>query len=250
MNGQFLRMVKPGAGRLAVALLAVVIAALSLALVGIRSGAGAGEVRFTKTVELGRSGKLPNAACPKDCQVVASVSGFQVREPQSNSPFVAPFNGRITHFTLYLGKPSREDRRLLRDRFGSPPQAAIAVLRKVRDSAGREKFKLLRRSPVEGLSKYLGTRERIKLSSPLRVRKRNFVALSVPTWAPVFAPTQNRGSNRWRASRQPRKCGAGSVNQSSPQLKPNSSRLYGCRFTGSRLLYTATLVPDSANSGQ
>lgn len=242
MSRTFLRTVEPGAGRVSVVLLAAAITVLSLLLVSIRSGAGADEVRVTRTVELGRSGTMPNAACPKNCQVVASVSGFQVREPQSNSPFKVPFDGNITHFTLYLGKPNSRDRELLNDRFGNPPQAAITILKKIRTSGGKEKFRLLRKSPVEGLNRYLGTKERIKLAKPLRVRKGNFVAIAIPTWAPIFAPGQTPADNRWRASRQPGKCGAGSVDQSSPQLKVDSNRFYACKFTGERLLYTATLT--------
>lgn len=241
MSKAFPKEFQTGPSRLAVVFLAVVVAALSLVLVSIRNGAGAEDLR-AKTVELGRSGTMPNAACPKNCQVVASVSGFQVREPQSNSPFVAPFDGNITHFTLYLGKPNSRDRTLLNDRFGSPPQAAITVLKKIKTSSGKEKFRLLRKGPVEGLNKYLGTKERIKLATPLKVRKGNFVALAVPTWAPVFAPGQSAASNRWRASRQPGKCGANSVDQSAPQLKLDSNRFYGCKFSGERLLYTATLA--------
>jgi hypothetical protein len=116
------------------------------------------------------------------------------------------------------------------------------VLKRIKTSGGREKFRLLAKSPIEGLNKYLGTRERIKLDTPLRVRKGNIVALVVPNWAPVFATRQKASSNSWRASRQPGKCGAGSVNQSSPQLKLNSNRVYGCKFSGVRLLYTATLT--------
>lgn len=229
-------------GRLAVLALAVVISVLTLVLVGLRDGAGANQSRAVKTVVLGQSGNMPDPACPQTCQVVASVNGFQVRAPSSNTPFRVPFNGKLTQFTLYLGEPSNRDRRALNDRFGSPPQAAITVLKKFKTSGGKDKFRLLRKSPVEGLSQELGTTARFRLDKALNVRKGNFVALSVPTWAPVFALGLNSDSNRWRASRQPGKCSSAFIDQAAPQLKVDSRRFYGCTFRGSRLLYTATIT--------
>lgn len=230
------------AGRLVVLGLAVLVALLTLALTGLRDGAGATESRSVKTVVLGQSGNMPDPACPSACQVVASVSGFQVRTASSDTPFRVPFNGKLTRFTLYLGKPTNVDRTALNDRFGSPPQAAITVLKKFRTSDGQEKFRLLRKSPVEGLSQELGTTAQFRLDKPLNVMKGNFVALAVPTWAPVFALGLNPDSNRWRASRQPGKCSSAFIDVAAPQLKVDSRRFYGCTFRGSRLLYTATVT--------
>ena len=234
--------ISPGTGRLVVLALAVVVSLLSLALAGLRDGAGATESRATKTVVLGQSGNMPDPACPVNCQVVASVSGFQNRTPSSDTPFRVPFDGKLTRFTLYLGKPNNRDRTALNDRFGSPPQAAITVLKKFKTSTGSEKFRLLRKSPTEGLSQELGTTAVFRLDKPLNVMKGNFVALAVPTWAPAFALGQSTDSNRWRASRQPNKCSAAFIDVASPQLKVDSRRFYGCTFRGSRLLYTATVT--------
>ena len=238
--------VSPGTGRLVVLALAVVVSLLSLALAGLRDGAGATESRSVKTVVLGQSGNMPDPACPEDCQVVASVSGFQSRTPSSTTPFRVPFDGKLTRFTLYLGKPSNikpdYDRTALNERFGSPPQAAITVLKKFETSTGSEKFRLLRKSPVEGLSQELGTTAQFRLDKPLNVRKGNFVALAVPTWAPLFALGLNADSHRWRASRQPGKCSSTFIDQAAPQVEVDSRRFYGCTFRGSRLLYTATVT--------
>ena len=246
MNNGFSRAgkaISPRTGRLIVLALAIVVALLSLALAGFRDGAGATESRAVKTVVLGQSGNMPDPACPSTpCQVVASVSGFQVRTSSSNTPFRVPFNGKLTRFTLYLGKPNNVDRTALNDRFGRPPQAAITVLKKFQTSDGQEKFRLLRKSPVEGLSQELGTTAQFRLDKPLNVMKGNYVALAVPTWAPVFALGLNTDSNRWRASRQPGKCSSAFIDEAAPQLKVDSRRFYGCTFRGSRLLYTATVT--------
>lgn len=245
MNTVFPRIGKtptPRAGRITVVTLAALVSLLSLALASLGDGAGANESRAVKTVVLGQSGNMPDPACPQTCQVVASVNGFQVRTQSSNTPFRVPFNGKLTNFTLYLGKPTNRDRTALNDRFGSPPQAAITVLKKFKTASGKDKFRLLRKSPVEGLSQELGTTARFRLDKALNVRKGNFVALAVPTWAPVFALGLNSNSNRWRASRQPGKCSSAFIDQAAPQLKVDSRRFYGCTFRGSRLLYTATIT--------
>ena len=228
--------------RVAVLALAAVVALLSLALVGLGNGAGADQTRAIKTVVLGQSATMPDPACPDNCQVVASVNGFQTRTATSTTPFEVPFDGKVTQFRLYLGEPTGRDRTALNDRFGSPPQAAITILKKVKTPQGNEKFQLLRKSPVEGLSKELGTVATFKLNKPLTARAGNYVALAVPTWAPVFALGQSAAQNKWRASRQPGMCTAASIDQSSPQLKVDTKRFYGCTFSGSRLLYTATLT--------
>lgn len=217
----------------------LLIAGLTIILGSVRDGAGATE-RAVKTVTLGGGGSLPDPACPVNCQVVASVNGFQTKSPTGSGPFNVPFDGKIRSFRLYLGKPTSSDRTKLNDRFGGPPQAAITVLKKITVD-GQEKFRLLRKSPVENLGPELGTVASFKLAKPLNVRKGNIVALAVPTWAPAFAAGLNTDQNRWRASRKAGKCSAAYVDRTTPQLKVNSERPYGCTFRGSRLLYTVTI---------
>ena len=217
----------------------ILIVGLTVLIGGLRDGVGAAE-RSVKTVTLG-GGSLPDPSCPVDCNVVAFANGFQVKSPTSMSPYYVPFNGRITSFRLYLGKPSRSDRNKLNDRFGAPPQAALAVLKKIRTASGQTKFKLRKKSPIENLGPELGTVATFKLESPLGVQKGNVVALAVPTWAPVFAKGLDPDQNRWRASWQPGRCSGSFIDQARPQLKVGSKRFYGCKFRGSRLLYTVTV---------
>jgi hypothetical protein len=218
----------------------LLIAGLTVLAGSVRDGAGAAD-RSIKTVTLGGGGSLPDPACPVNCQVVASVNGFQTQNPTGGGPFYVPFDGKIKNFRLFLGKPTSSDRSKLNDRFGGPPQAAVTVLKKVKVN-GKEKFRLLRKSPVENLGSELGTVATFALSKPLNVRKGNIVALAVPTWAPAFATGLNTGLNRWRASRPGGKCSVAFVDQATSQLKVDSERVYGCTFAGSRLLYTVTIT--------
>ena len=82
-------------------------------------------------------------------------------------------------------------------RYGKTPTARIAVIK----HKGRTKYKLLRQSPVVKLSGALGHKELFTLDRPLRVRKGQIVALTVPTWASNFASHISRHGNRWRGSR-------------------------------------------------
>jgi len=199
------------------------------------SGVAGAAPKANKVVVLGGSGGQPKPACPKKCQVVASVTGIQVEAAGRQVPFRVPFDGRITGWKIFLGKPNDRDRRLLNAKWGSPPQAAIAVLKK-RSSGGQEKFELKRRSPTVSLGGKLGKAPYFKLAKPLRVVKGDQVGLSVPTWIPAFKSGLSRSRNAWRASRRPKKCNP--ANESvTAQLNVGSIRPYGCRYAGARLLY-------------
>ena len=218
----------------------LLIAALTVLLTGVRDGAGASE-RSTRTVVLG-TGTLPDPACPINCQVIASVNGFQANSPTGASPFRVPFDGRIKKFRMILGKPTSSDRTKLNDRFGGPPQAAVVVLKRVKKSDGSVKFRLLRKGPVENLGPELGTAASFTLAKPLFAPKGSIVGLAVPTWAPAFAAELDPEFNRWRASRKSGKCSTAFIDRTTPQLKVNSERPYGCAFGGSRLLYKVTIA--------
>jgi hypothetical protein len=217
--------------------------ALSLAAMpGAGESADAARAKPVAAAVLGGADRMPDPACPANCLVVPNVSGIQTSLPSGAAPYRVPANGRITAWKLFLGKPSAGDRKALNDMFGSPPQASISVLQKVNTSKG-VKFRLQRKSPVIGLNRFLGTVATFRLAKPLRAVKGQFVALSVPTWAPAFASGLNRRQYTWRASRQPGKCTTGTATIR-PQLLVGSKRYYSCKYTGSRLLFTARIKFD------
>ncbi len=220
---------------------AIGLLALLLVLVAGNAGNSADAAKSKSTV-LGGATTMQDPLCPENCQVIPTVNGIQKSLPTGSSPYRATANGKITAWKLWLGKPNASDRAALNARFGSPPQAAITVLQRVKTSNGT-KFRLQRKSPVEGLNRELGGIATFKLKQPIRIKKGQFVALAVPTWAPAFA--DSLGSRyAWRGSRQPKKCGPGSIDQSSSQLKVGSKRFYACNFKGSRILFTAKLKFD------
>ncbi len=219
------------------------LAALSLAaLIALAAGAGTATSATHTTVILGSTASTPDPACPElPCQAVGSVTGFQVSNGQATLPFSVPRAGRITAWTLTLSQPTSKQRAFFNGFFGSPPEARISIITRVRGT-NPPRFSLRSQSAIRVLSPYLG--RTVKFSASLRARKNDIVALTVPTWAPVFAQGLS-ARNTWRASRLPGKCtNSTAVRQGEPQTKIGRRATYGCRYTTARLLYSATLVED------
>jgi len=208
-------------------------------LVALVAGAGAATSSRT-TIVLGSTSTIPDPSCPEmPCQAVGSVTGFQVNNGQASLPFVVPRKGKVVAWTLTLSKPTGKQRAFFNGFFGTPPEARLAILRRV-PGTNPPRYNLRRQSSVRVLSPYLG--QTVRFGAGLRVEKGDIIGLTVPTWAPAFAqglPT----NNVWRASRTPGKCtNATDVRQGSPQATIGKRATYGCRYTTARLLYTATVA--------
>jgi hypothetical protein len=225
-------------GRIGLAL--ALAAALALS-VGVSTGTGATGKGKT-TVTLGGTTNMPDPSCPETpCQAVGSVTGFQVSTNQGKLPFRVPRNGKVKSWTLSLAQPTPSQRSFFNGFFGMPPEARLAILRKV-PGTNPPRYNLRSQGSVHVLSPYLG--QTVRFSANLRVRRGDVVGLTVPTWAPAFAQGLS-ASNAWRASREPGKCvNATDVRQGEPQQKVGRRATYGCRYTTARLLYTATVVED------
>jgi len=223
-------------GRLAVAALAAGALAILIALV---ASAGAATTAGT-TIVLGDTATTPDPSCPENpCQAVGSVTGFQVNNGQATLPFVVPRDGKVTAWTLTLSQPTGKQRSFFNGFFGTPPEARLAILRRV-PATNPPRYNLRSQSSIRVLSPYLG--QTVKFGTSLRVQKGDIVGLSVPTWAPAFAQGLP-ANNVWRASRAPGKCtNSTDVRQGEPQTQVGKRATYGCRYTTARLLYTATLV--------
>lgn len=225
-----------GKGRMLVLGLLICLLALFVSLVG--SGDAAKAPRTS--VILGKTATEPDPSCPNlPCQAIGSVTGFQVNNGQTRLPFLVPHDGTIKHWTLTLAQPTNSQRTFFNGFFGTPPEARLAILRRV---PGTEppRYVLRSQGSVKVLSPYLG--QTVEFGSNLKVEKGDVVGLSVPTWAPAFAQELST-SNVWRASREPGACkNATDIRQGEPQQKVGSRATYGCKYTTARLLYTATLV--------
>lgn len=218
--------------------LAALASSLLLAVVLVPGSSAKSSGRTT--VILGQTATTPDPSCPETpCQAVGSVTGFQLNNGQTKLPFLVPHNGRIKAWTLTLAQPTNSQRSFFNGFFGTPPEARLAILRRI-PGTNPPRYNLRRQGSIKVLSPYLG--QTIKFSANLKVRKHDIVGISVPTWAPIFAQGLSK-SNVWRASRAKGKCtNSTAIRQGSPQMKVNKRRTYGCKYTTARLLYTATLV--------
>lgn len=218
--------------------LALIASALVL-LVSLTSSSDAARGGRT-TVILGQTATEPDPSCPDlPCQAIGSVTGFQVDNGQTKLPFTVPHDGTITAWTLTLAQPTNSQRTFFNGFFGTPPEARLAILRRV-PGTNPPRYNLRRQGAIQVLSPYLG--QTVKFSANLAVEKGDIVGLTVPTWAPAFAQDLTT-NNVWRASREPGTCkNATDIRQGEPQEKRGSRATYGCKYTTARLLYTATLV--------
>jgi len=211
-----------------------------------------------RVVVLGQTPNVPAPSCPGktdvngnplvECRVEGHVTGFQSIADGIARPFEAPFEGRIVAWSISLSKPSTMETKTTTDEvgffndfFGTPAQARIGVLRPVEDTKPPQ-YKLVRQSPIEVLNPYFGSTPIFALDHPLTVLKGQVVALTIPTWAPMFALNLS-GENTWRGSRLPDHCiSREDVQGGHPQQGVGKTKTYGCYYSDARLLYTATLV--------
>jgi len=206
---------------------------------------------------LGQTAETPPASCPgkivnnveiTPCRVEGHVTGFQAIADGVVKPYEAPFEGRIVAWSITLAKPSTKETDtttnevgFFNEFLGTPSEARISVLRPVENSAP-PKYTLVRQGPIEVLNAYFGTTPIFVLDHPLTVLKGQVVALTVPTWAPMFAFNVS-AENTWRGSRLPEHCASKEdIQNGHPQQGVGKTKTYGCYYSNARLLYTATLV--------
>jgi hypothetical protein len=217
------------------------IPALALAALALPSGAQA------RVIELGAGGSPPAASnCPNDpCVAAYQVTAYQGRSGTLRNPFVVPRQGKIVAFTVTLGKVTADQMEFFSGRFGDPPQVQLSILRRSTKKGKKGNHRLMRQSEVYDVTRYLGSSPTFALDKPLPVGKDARVALTVPTWAPVLDTVELARSDWWRASRAKDDCGKDDQ-LSPPSVQDEVGEIvdYQCTYFNSRLLYTATYIPD------
>jgi hypothetical protein len=186
--------------RLAATVLAVACALL-VVLVAICWPGDAGSAPL-RTITLGQTATTPKPTCPGKivngieeipCRVEGNVTGFQTMAEGVADPYVVPFDGKVVSWSITLSRPSRSESKTTEDEvsffndfLGKPSEARIAILRPVEGSKP-PKYVLARQSPLIVLNPYFGSKVIFALEHPLTVLRGQVVALTVPTWAPMFA---------------------------------------------------------------
>jgi hypothetical protein len=213
-------------------LLVITVLAAVLALPGPASA---------RIVELGSVADAVPARCPEaPCAAAVRMTGVQGRAAGGpKNPYYIRRDGHIVAFTVKLGDPTAEQVDFFDD-YGSPSQARLSVLRRGDTRRTRLNYRLLAQSEVFELDSYFGSSPTFVLQQPLRVRRGNWIGITVPTWAPMLI-TELPRSNWWRGSRPQERCDS---LQQFALSDLRSVNVFGCTYVGGRLLYTATYVPD------
>ncbi len=222
-------------------------AALLAAAAIVIAALGAQSADAAKITVLGSSAQTANPACPPSpCQAIGKVSGYQTTIGKMKSPFLVPYDGTIVAWSIKLSAPSAEQAKFFNEFYGGPPSARISVLKPVKQS--KTSWKLRAQTPIEELETVLGGTSTFTLSTPLKVRTGQMIAISVPTWAPAFAIGLPEG-NAWRASRAAGTCtNTDEIKKGTAQEQLGSERSYGCSYTTARLLYSATFVKGAQSA--
>jgi hypothetical protein len=196
-------------------------------------------------VELGSVADAANPSCPGDpCEAAVRVTALQGRAAGGpKNPYYIRRNGYITAFTVNLSAPTAEQIAFFNDNFGSPAQVGLAVLRRGDDRRTRLNYRLAGQSELIEVDRYFGSSPTFVLDEPLRVRRTNWVGVTVPTWAPIFANNLSR-RDWWRSSRAKNSCDPPRSLRQFAITELRQVNVFGCTYHNARLMFTATYVPD------
>ncbi len=211
----------------------------------------AGASAFGQITELGTTTTpLAKPACPATggCPIILTeTTALQIESDGITYPTMATHNGRIVAFTVtpatvsltdINGAPKTKTKPAttgLNATYGGASEAAITVLQ----PSTKHFYKVVAESPMFQLQPYFGHLVQFVLSQSLPIAKGEFVALTVPTWAPLLTVDLTKSAFLWRPSRA-KSCLSYTVQ--SAQLMTGDTAQYLCFFTGTRVDYTATEI--------
>jgi hypothetical protein len=118
------------------------------------------------------------------------------------------------------------------------------VLRRGDKRKTRLNYRLVNQSERFSLDRYFGSRPTFVFDRPLRVRKGNWIGLTVNTWAPLLSTNLGR-TNWWRSSRPKGSCEPPRSLRQFAVEDLHDVNTFGCTYHGARLLYTVTYVPSN-----
>ena len=207
---------------------------------------GLAQPASARVVELGAlPGSTVKPSCPADpCEAAVRVTAIQGRQAGGRkNPYYIRRDGYIVAFTVQLAKPSDEQMAFFDDNFETPPQVRLSVLRRGDKRKTRLNYRLLAQSDVYDVDKYLGSSPTFVLDQPMRVKKTNWIGITVPTWAPIFANNLTN-ADWWRSSRAKGRCEPPKSLDQFAMQELREVNVFGCTYHGARMMYTATYVPD------
>src|SRR5215210_6524949 len=197
-----------------------------------------------RIVELGSTADAAALNCPgtteAPCVAAVRMTGYQGRASGGpKNPFYIRRDGFLVAFTVQLAKPTAEEITFFNDNFGTPSTARISVLRRGTTRKTRLDHRLITQSDRFGLDSYFGSKPTFVFDRPIPVKKGNWIALTVPTWAPLLSTNLAR-TDWWRSSRSKGNCDP-------PDDRPwgqfamedlREVAKFGCTYHAARLLYS------------
>jgi hypothetical protein len=200
-------------------------------------------------VELGGQADTAALNCPgtteSPCVAAVRITGYQGRASGGpKNPYYIRRDGFLTMFTVQLAKPTAEEVKFFDDNFGSPSTARISVLRKGTTRKTRLDHRLIKQSETFELDRYFGSKPTFVFDRPIPVKKGNWIAITVPTWAPLLSTNLAR-TNWWRSSRAKGSCETPKSLRQFAMEDLREVKEFGCTYHGARLLYTVTYVPSN-----
>ena len=116
------------------------------------------------------------------------MTGYQGRASGGpKNPYYIRRDGHLIAFTVRLAKPTAEEIKFFQDNFGTPSTARISVLRRGTTRKTRLDHRLINQSDTFELDRYFGSKPTFVFDKPIPVKKGNWIAITVPTWAPLLS---------------------------------------------------------------
>jgi hypothetical protein len=218
-----------------------------LLLIGVFAGALAlPSGASARIIELGSQAQPAKPSCPADrCEAAVRVTAIQGRAAGGpKNPFYIRRDGWLVAFTVTLSQPTPEQIKFFNDNFGTPPAVQLSLLRRGETRQTRLNYRLVAQSETFALDDYLGSSPTFVLEQALRVRRGNWVGVTVDTWAPMFARDLSR-SDWWRSSRAKESCAEPRSFRQFAMEELGQVSVFGCTYHTARFLYTATYIPDN-----
>jgi hypothetical protein len=202
-----------------------------------------------RIIELGSQADAASLNCPgtteSPCVAAVRMTGYQGRASGGpKNPYYIRRDGHLVAFTLQLAKPTAEEVKFFNDNFGTPSTARISVLRRGDTRKTRLSHRLISQSDEFRLDSYFGSKPTFVFDQPIPVKKGNWIAITVSTWAPLLATNLAR-TNWWRSSREKGSCEPPKSLRQFAMEDLRQLNQFGCTYHGARLLYTVTYVPSN-----
>ena len=188
-----------------------------------------------KLTELGELAQDVRGTCPENCQALTRTTGYQAKVGPDRQLYRAPADGRIVGWSLALGNPGPKQISFFEERYGGPAKAALVVLA----PGKRLSHRVVRKSPLQQLKPYFGQNVQFPLARSMSIRKGQYIALTVPTWAPALQIGLGSDTS-WRSSRAASGCL--DLTTQFAMVGKRTSATFRCLYRTARLTYSATFI--------